>query len=215
MMNRDLVIKRVGLNILGLLVLVLCLILGRGAMPGFGEEGKRWSFVFKNTSLSDVLDELGRTTGVDIISNQVPTDRVITKQYVDESIDDIIKDLFRGLNFALVWNRGEDGKDTVDVWVLEGNTGQSAGIPRIDRPAYRPSPLSFGGNRPPLQRVQEDIDDSNELDESEEDVDESLDRQAEMDEETENEAAESGGDLDPESAQDANNPPEDEPDEGV
>jgi len=201
--------KGLGLRLkyFSLFVLILCSAIGQGTTPGFGEEDKRWSFVFKNTPLSDVLDELCRTTGIDIVSNQVPTGRVVTKQYVDESIDEIIKDLFRGLSFALVWNKSEDGKDTVDVWILDSSTGQSAGLPRIDRPVPRTPALDFGRNAPSLRRTQEDTD------ESEEDADESPSRSAEPDGENEKEEAGSDGDSDTESAEDAKNQPADEPDD--
>lgn len=191
--------------------LILCWAIGQGTISGFGEEDKKWSFVFKKTPLSEVLDELSETTGIDIISNQIPTDRVVTKQYVDESIDEIIKDLFRGLNFALVWNKGEDGKDTVDVWILDSNTGQAAGLSRIDRPVPRTPPLRFGRNAPPLRPAQEDTEESDEL---EEDVDDPLFRPTETDGENGKEMVGSDDDSDAESADEEKNQPADEMGQG-
>lgn len=78
-----------------------------------------WSFRFDNLSVEDVLKELTRVTGIDVLTSRAPQNKRLTRSYDDETIEQIIRDVFRGLNYTLVWNYGEKGLESVGVLFFE------------------------------------------------------------------------------------------------
>ncbi len=194
--------------------LILLLLLASGSttlqLCSAGDENKRWSFDFTNTSISDVLEKLTRTTGIDILSNQLPSNTTVNKHYVDQTIDEIIKDIFKGLSFGLVWHHGEKGIDALDIWVFDGGGGQSSSFSRIDRPVSRTPAFGFGRKAPASADKENDTEDA---EEPEEEVDESISESSEPDGESEKEDADSDNDSETESAVNEENVPDDESDE--
>lgn len=193
-----------------ILLLLLAPVSTTSQLCAAGEENKRWSFDFTNTSISDVLEKLTRTTGIDILSNQPPSNTTVNKHYVDQTIDEIVKDLFKGLSFGLVWHHGEKGIDALDIWVFDGGGGQSSSFSRIERPMSRTPALRYGRKAPAPVEKENDIEDA---EKPEEDVDESISQPSEPDEESEKEDADSDNDSETGSAVNEENLPEDESDE--
>jgi hypothetical protein len=113
------------------------------------EEKERWSLEFNNMAVADVLSELTRVTGVEIFANKLPEKKPLKKSYVNQTIDQMVRDIFRGTSFALVWHHGEKGIRSLDVWVFDGDQSPSTGFTRIERqfspPVRSPVQLPDGG----------------------------------------------------------------------
>ena len=127
-----------------------------------------WSFRFDGTPIVDVLNELSETTDVEIFTNRPPENRVLTKTYTNMSLARIIRDLFKGVSFALVWYYNETGLDGIGVWFFDSDQGGYPGtlrniedravgrpVQRIPRPKQR-LPRSFQEEDQPVED-QEDI----------------------------------------------------------
>jgi len=132
-----------------LLLCTVALATVSGVLFAAEEQKERWSFEFNNMAVADVLSELTRVTGVEIFANKLPEKRSLKKSYVNQTIDQVVRDIFRGTSFALVWHHGEKGIRSLDVWVFDGADSPSAGFTRIERqyspPVRSPVQLPDGG----------------------------------------------------------------------
>jgi hypothetical protein len=116
--------------------LILCIValaMVYGVSFAAEEEKERWSFEFNNMAVADVLSELTRVTGIEIFANRLPEKKNLKKSYVNQTIDQVVRDIFRGTSFALVWHHGQKGIRSLDVWVFDGDAGPSTGFTRIER----------------------------------------------------------------------------------
>lgn len=89
------------------------------------DENARWSLQFRSVSISEALEKITQTTGIKIITPKQLGDQVITRSYENKTIEHILKDMFRDMNYALVWSYGEKGIDSVRILALDkiGGTG--------------------------------------------------------------------------------------------
>lgn len=135
--------------------LILCLVLLRpSALYAEVDENALWSLQFRSVSISEALEKITQTTGIKIITPKQLGDQVITRSYENKTIEHILKDMFRDMNYALVWSYGEKGIDSVRILALDkvGATGakDSPGAVVKER---RPPP-----RRPIIEREQEDTE---------------------------------------------------------
>ena len=128
------------------LFLIFCILLGlcvvfitRLSAAGEVDENKTWSFQFSKTPISDVLNRLIEVTGIEISVDKIPEKEPLTKSYTNCTFEHILKDIFRATNHALVWHRGEDGKDSVEIRLFdEGSSGSKAGnFSNVSRTTHR------------------------------------------------------------------------------
>jgi hypothetical protein len=201
-----------GLHLLILMGLLLWIPMSAISLWAASEEDKRWSFNFNSTSVSDVLDELTRTTGVYIFCNHLSDDKTVKKRYENQTLDEIVKDLFKGQSIGLVWHHGEEGIDALDIWVIDGAVGQSPSFSRIERPVLPNPGLGFGRR---VQRSLQKDDDSEEMEEAEDDGADFPSESSELNDESEEEDAASDDDSGKEPAAVGQNEPEDESDESI
>jgi hypothetical protein len=190
--------------------LLLWILMSATSLYAASEDNKKWSFNFSNTSISDVLDELTHITGVYIVSNQLPSNKTVTKRYENQTIDKIIKDLFRGLNFSLVWHQTEQGVDALDIWVFDSASGKSGGFSTIERPVTRTPnrPVRYERKTPrPVEQKDEGTE------EADDDENDSPSESSELDDESEKEDAASDDDSGKEPAAIEEDEPDDESDE--
>jgi type II secretory pathway component GspD/PulD (secretin) len=130
--------------------LFACLVLSSpSAFCADVHENTSYSLQFKSVSISDALKQIAETTGIKIITPKQLGDQVITKSYKNQTIERILKDMFRDMNFALVWSYGEKGIDSVKIVALE--KGSAAGA-RYSPEAARPTIRDYRAARPPAQR---------------------------------------------------------------
>lgn len=83
-------------------------------------EQNTWSFDFKNCSVSDALIRITETTGIDVYTNK-QIKKKLCKSYDASTIEQIINDLFRKENYAMVWYYSENNLDSVDIRVFESS----------------------------------------------------------------------------------------------
>ena len=107
-----------------------------------GEE-QLWSFRFENLSVAEVLKQLSEKTGIDITTNQSPQEKRVTKSYENETVEEIIRDVFRGASYTLVWNYSDTGISSVGVYFFD------QGGSRVDS---RPSSSRARSRRPAVDR---------------------------------------------------------------
>ncbi len=177
--------------------LILCLVLlSPSALCAGVDENALWSLQFESVSISEALKKITQTTGIKIITPKPLRDQVITRSYENKTIEHILKDMFRDMNYALVWSYGEKGIDSVRILALDKGGGTGAkdspdavrpGVreyPAARYPAQRPYPQK-GGLSPPkrsmMEREPEDTDSeaSSEEEQKEEDQGESESKEEE------------------------------------
>lgn len=159
-----------------------------------GAEDEYWSFRFTNLSVAEVLKQLSRETGIDIVTNRPPHEKRVTKSFEDHTVEEIIRDLFRGANYTLVWNYNETGLESIGINFFDQGTAgavnrDSGSRPQpvnrgVARPA-RPTPRRAFSRTPPASEMDagapgEDYDTSDEQeDEADEEQDEADEEQDE------------------------------------
>lgn len=108
----------------------VCIYSGKGVSHAARLENKRWSFHFKNYTISDALEKMTRVTSIDIFTNKNRDKSLFNKSYKDQTIDQILKDLFRKKNSAMVWSYGDNGLEAIGVWIFEGSGSGGSFGPR-------------------------------------------------------------------------------------
>jgi len=105
------------------------------------QEEARWSIDFGDISISEALDQLTKVTGM-----------ISPKRYRNQSIEQILKDLLKNVNFAAVWHYSERGIESIGIVAFDRQKVEShspvssAGkvgtihrsLPRISRPSRLP-----------------------------------------------------------------------------
>jgi hypothetical protein len=189
--------------------LFLCPLMHSTSLWAVSEEEKKWSINFNNTSMSEALDALTTTTGINIIANQIPSNNNVSKRYENKTVEEIVKDLFKGQNIGLVWRYGDSRIDSLDIWILEGNSAKSGNFSRIERPVLRAPPLRRKNTLPRF--VKKDTEE--EVEEPEADGDENASESSDSEEESEKEDANSDDDSEKEADTDKENEPAEEQEE--
>jgi hypothetical protein len=197
-----------GLCFVSFMGFLLCFFIHTTSSWAVSEEDKRWSFNFNNASVSNALDELTSTTGINIIANQIPNNNTMSKRYENKTIEEIVKDLFKGQNIGLVWHYGESGIDGLDIWVLDSAGGTTGSFSRIERPVSTEPPLRNTRKAPIFIKKEPE----EETEESEEEVDEASPESPDTEQENEEEDADPGADSEGDSETDEKNE-SDEPEE--
>jgi len=109
-----------------------------------------WSFKWNNLPVEDVLKELIQATGVNVFTNGVPENKRVTKSYENETIEQIIRDVFRGTNHTLIWNYGKSGLESIGISFFDQGAAGPSQVSREGRTdtAARPRPSGRSPNRP-------------------------------------------------------------------
>ena len=88
------------------------------------EEDERWSVDFGAISISEAFDELTRITGIRIFTTTPLTHNISPKRYVDQSIDQILKDMLKNVNYAAVWLYGKRGLESIGISPFDRDRGE-------------------------------------------------------------------------------------------
>jgi len=110
--------------------------LSASQVQGAGAEDTLWNFSFKDLPVAQVLEKLSQETGIDIFTNQPPKEKRVTKTYENETIEGIIRDVFRGDNYTLVWDYNGSAIQSIGInFFDQGTTGpdRSSGVSRYNR----------------------------------------------------------------------------------
>jgi len=108
-----------------------------------------YSLQFKSVSISDALKQITQSTGIKIVTPKRLGDQVITRSYKNQTVERILRDIFRDMNFALVWSYGEKGIDSVTIVTLDKGSGSGT---RYSPEAARPMIRDYRSKGYPAQR---------------------------------------------------------------
>ena len=108
-----------------------------------------YSLQLNKVSISEALKQIAQTTGIKITTPIELGNQIITRSYRNQTIERILKDLFRDMSFALVWSYGEKGIDSVKIVTFEKGSG--AGV-RYSPEAARPAVRDYRAARYPARR---------------------------------------------------------------
>jgi len=101
-------------------------------------EESLYSVQFSSVSISDALKQIAQSTGIKIVTPKQLGNQVITRSYENQTVERILRDIFRDMNFALVWSYGEKGIDSVKIVTLDkGSSAATRYSPEAARPAVR------------------------------------------------------------------------------
>lgn len=89
------------------------------------EEDARWSIDFGAISISEAFDQLTRITGIKIFTTTPLAHKISPKRYVDQSIDQILKDMLKNVNYAAVWLYGKRGLESIGISPFDRDRGES------------------------------------------------------------------------------------------
>jgi hypothetical protein len=116
---------------------------------------------------------LTEVTGIEISVHRLPEKEPLTKSYTNCTFEHILKDIFRATNHALVWHRGEDGKNSVEIRLFnEGSdskttAGNFSNVSRTTPRNLSRNPASRIFPKPRNQDPDEDEDQPEEEEEEE------------------------------------------------
>lgn len=79
-------------------------------------EAGKWSFNFENCTVYDALQQISKKTGIRIFTTIHANHKILNKSYVASEIDDILTDIFRKENYAIIWKYKERKLDSVEIW---------------------------------------------------------------------------------------------------
>jgi hypothetical protein len=130
-------------------LLVWLVLINPKALRAEVDEDALWSLKFESVSISEALEKIKQTTGIKIIPPSRVGNQLITRSYNNKTIEYILKDIFRDMNYALVWSHGEQGIDSVRILALDKIEG-AGGTQSSD--AVRPNIREYPAQRYPARR---------------------------------------------------------------
>lgn len=135
-------------------MLVLALLIAVGGQARAEDAGKtKYSVEIKGATLEEALKQLSQETGVGISIRRNKAQKTVKgKSYVNETLDQIIRDLLRNTNHILVWNHAERKASSVDIWLFPSGSGD-AGAQAV--PAKVAAEEAKDKNKPPKTRKRE------------------------------------------------------------
>ncbi len=114
------------------------------------EEDARWSIDFGAISISEALDQLTRVTGIKIFTTTPLAHMISPKRYMNQSIEQILKDMLKNMNYAAVWHYSERGIESIGILAFDRQTAESpstvSSVKRVGT-SSRPLPRSPGPRR--------------------------------------------------------------------
>ncbi len=87
-------------------------------------ENQRWSFDFKDCTISDALRQISSVMNIEILASRGGYEE-FNRSYTDQTIDQILRDIFWKDNCAMIWRYGDSGLASIDIWVFKGDGGGS------------------------------------------------------------------------------------------
>jgi hypothetical protein len=110
---------------------------------------------FNNVAVGEMLRQLSEATGVEITTNKLPDIKPLTRSYENQTIENIIRDVFRGTSYALVWDYGENHLESIGICFFGAGSGTSKKL-STNRNAGSKNRVARRGStqRPPRYRKQ-------------------------------------------------------------
>ena len=111
---------------------------------------RKWSFEFRDCSLSEAVQEISSATKMNIKVNNISESQISYKRYSNESIENILTDLIESSSKAFLWYYRQNELVTVDVNLLESDSLYGAG--NISTRSFQSS-KSYSDNDSQQERV--------------------------------------------------------------
>lgn len=122
----------------------------RGIALAEREGDARWSIDFGAISISEALDQLTQVTGIKIFTTAPLAHTISPKRYMNQSIEQILKDMLKNLNYAAVWHYSERGIESIGILAFDRERAESpstvSSVKRVGTRS-RPLPRSSGPRR--------------------------------------------------------------------
>lgn len=136
----------------GVLVVWFALLLVPKVLSAEIDGSTLWSMEFKDVSISEALKQIEHTTGIEIIPPSRLKNKIITKLYVTQTVEHILRDIFRDTSYALVWSSGENGVDSVKILSFDEANGVET---RYSPDALRPNVSDYPTPGDPAQATEQ------------------------------------------------------------
>lgn len=91
----------------------------RGIALAGTEEDARWSIDFDAISIAEAFDQLTQITGIKIFTTTPLAHRISPKRYMNQSIEQILKDMLKNVNYAAVWHYSERGIESIGILAFD------------------------------------------------------------------------------------------------
>jgi hypothetical protein len=105
-------------------------------------ENQKWSFEFNDCTVSDALRQISSVMNIEILASRGGYEE-LNRSYQDQTVDYILRDIFRKESCAMIWRYGHNGLASIDIWVFKG--GGSKGGPGRQRLAQNDRAISIKG----------------------------------------------------------------------
>ena len=112
------------------LVLLSAVFLMPGRSRSSETDDHLWSLRFDNVTVAEALNALTRATGVTLYGNRSPGDKRVNRVYENETIEQIVRDVFRGENYTLIWHYGKQGLESIGIWFVQDGGDSRKGYER-------------------------------------------------------------------------------------
>ena len=89
------------------------------------KENTPWSINFSDVSISEALSQLTKITGVKIFTKAPLEYKISPKLCTNQSIDQILKDILRNLNYAAISYYNEKGLDSIEILIFNRDRSES------------------------------------------------------------------------------------------
>lgn len=88
------------------------------------KENVQWSIDFGAISISEAFDQLTQITGIKIFTTTPLAHKICPKGYINQSIDQILKDMLKNVNYAAVWLYGKRGLESIGILAFDRDRGE-------------------------------------------------------------------------------------------
>ena len=106
-------------SIYGLVCMFLPFLLTVVVCHGADVQERRWSFTFKDCSVSDAIEQVSRASGIEITTNVALNRKIAQKSFNNKKLSQVLRNLLRGSNYVMVWHKNAQGADAVRISIVE------------------------------------------------------------------------------------------------
>ena len=86
----------------------------------------KWSFEFNDCSVSDAMDQISKSTGVNVYTNKDVGKIILDKHYKDITIDHIVTDILSREEYAIIRQFNDKKKlVAIGIWIFDQSNKRS------------------------------------------------------------------------------------------
>ena len=99
----------------------------------FAEHNKLWSVDFSGLSIADALSTISNKSGIEIVLDGKPSEKVLTKSYKEMPVEEVLMDLLRDESFAALLNYNDHMMISINIWVFQKSNTPSSRMNLVNR----------------------------------------------------------------------------------